>query len=71
MDEQRIFEKLDSVESRSGQILVELAKLQEQIKPIADHENRIRNLEHWRWAYTGLVALATTFVTAWGNVGAK
>lgn len=63
MNEDRIFDKLDAIEEKSTRALVEIAKLQEQVKGVPDHENRIRALEKWRWALLGAAALLSTAFT--------
>lgn len=63
-NEERIFTKLDAIEAKSDQALVEIGKLQEQVKNIPDHETRIRALEQWRWGLVGVsTILATGFTT--------
>lgn len=69
MNEDRIMNALEALQCQTTSIQVSVARLEEQIKVAPDHETRIRTLEHWRWGYTGLLAVATTFITAWTTVG--
>lgn len=65
--EDRIFEKLDAIDGKSTQALVEIAKLQEQVKGIPDHESRLRSLERWRWTLVGGLGLLSTGFTAYAS----
>lgn len=67
MNEERIFDKLDELGEKQTRALVEIAKLQEQIKSAPDHETRIRSLEKWRWTLVGGLGLLTTAFTAYGS----
>ncbi len=69
MDENRILDKLDRIEAQNGITLVALARLQEQVSSMPDHENRLRSLERWKYglpatAITALVAMAASAWTA-------
>lgn len=68
MDEGRILNKLDEIGNRQTETLVEIAKLQEQVKDVPDHENRIRALEKWRWGLVGGLGVVTTALTAFSSV---
>lgn len=71
MNEDRIFEKLDELGDKQTQTLVEITKIQEQVKGLPDHETRIRSLERWRWSLLGGFGLLTTAFTAYtGTKGA-
>lgn len=71
MSEERIFEKLDELGDKQTQTLVEIGKMQEQLKGLPDHETRIRSLERWRWSLVGGLGLLTTAFTAYtGSKGA-
>jgi hypothetical protein len=71
MSEDRIFQKLDELGGQTTQVLVEIGKLQEQVKDLPDHESRIRSLEKWRWSLVGGLGLLTTAFTAYtGSKGA-
>lgn len=67
MNEERVFEKLDELGEKQTQTLVEIGKLQEQVKGIPDHESRIRSLEKWRWSLVGGLGLLTTAFTAYSG----
>lgn len=63
MDENRILDELKEIKAQGGNALVEITKLQEQIKAMPDHETRIRALEQWRWGLVGATTLLTTGFT--------
>lgn len=64
MNEDRILDKLDEINIQGAATLAQIGVLQEQIKAIPDHENRIRALEQWRWGLVGVsTLLATGFTT--------
>lgn len=67
MDEERLFDKLNTLDEQNRQLLVGLTALQEQIKPVADHEGRIRGLERWRYGLpaAGLTAVVSAALSAW------
>ncbi len=67
MDEDRLFDKLDTLDEQNRQLLVNLTSLQEQIKLVPDHENRIRVLERWKYGLplAGLTAVLSAGVSAW------
>lgn len=71
MNEDRILDKLDEIGVQGAAALVEISKLQEQIKALPDHETRIRALEQWRWGLVGVSGLLatgfTTFAAAKGG----
>jgi len=54
--EERILDKLDSLDGKTTSVLVEIAKLQEQIKDVPDLKQRINALEKWRWTAMGAIA---------------
>lgn len=56
MNEERIFNKLDGIESQNREALVALTRLEEQIKDMPDLKTRIRALEQWRWIVVGALA---------------
>ncbi len=60
-----ILAKLTTIEAENRATLVAVTQLQEQAKDIADHEGRIRSLEHWKWGLTGLIAFSSMAVSAW------
>ena len=63
MNEDRILDKLDEIGAQGAETLVEIGKLQEQVKALPDHETRIRTLEQWRWGLVGVSGLLTTGFT--------
>lgn len=64
VNEERILNKLDSIEGQSTAMLVALGKLEEQIKEVPDLKVRLRALEQWRWMIVGaLVAGGGSFAT--------
>jgi len=67
MDEDRVLDKLDSIENQNRQMLVALTQVQEQVRVVPDHENRLRTVERWRYGLpmTGLVAIVSATVSAW------
>lgn len=60
MNEERILDKLDSIESKNTTLLVEVAKIQEQMKEVPDLKNRVSALEKWRWTAVGALCAAGT-----------
>ena len=58
MSEDRIFEKLDSLESKTTDVLVGLARLEEQIKDVPDLKQRVAALERWRWTAMGALGMS-------------
>lgn len=67
MNEERVFNKLDELSEKQTRTLVEIAKLQEQVKDVPDHESRLRSLERWRWSLVGGLGLLATAFTAYGS----
>lgn len=67
MNEDRILDKLDEIQTQGSQALIEISKLQEQIKAVPDHENRIRALEQWRWGLVGVSGLLVTGFTTYAS----
>lgn len=66
MNEDRIFQKLDALEGKTTEVLVGLARLEEQIKDVPDLRARVASLEKWRYMTTGSLAVAiTSLITAW------
>lgn len=56
MNEERILDKLDSLEGKTTQVLVGLARVEEQIKDVPDLKARVHSLEKWRWTAMGAIA---------------
>lgn len=55
MNEERILDKLDALDSKTTVILVEIAKLQEQVKDVPDLKQRVTSLERWKWTAMGAI----------------
>ena len=55
MNEERILDKLDALDSKTTIVLVEIAKLQEQIKDVPDLKQRVVALERWKWTAMGAI----------------
>lgn len=58
MSEQRIFDKLDGLETKTTEVLVGLARLEEQIKDVPDLKSRVATLERWRWTAMGALGMS-------------
>lgn len=61
MNEERILDKLDALDRTTTTILVEVARVQEQVKDVPDLKSRVQALE--RWKYTAMGALATSGIS--------
>lgn len=75
MNEDRILDKLDAIENRSVETLVEVVKLQEQVKDVPEIRSRLGALEKWKWTAMGAAAMAggslvTQIFTAVKSAGA-
>ncbi len=55
VSEERILDKLDSLESKTTEILVEVARVQEQVRDVPDLRQRVTNLERWKWTAMGAI----------------
>lgn len=66
MNEERILDKLDSLDSKSTETLIALARVEEQIKDIPHLRERVAALEKWKWTATG--ALATSGISIGVNI---
>lgn len=64
MNEDRILDKLDGLDNKTTNVLVEIAKLQEQIKDMPELKARVSALEKWRWTAVGALAAAGTSLGA-------
>lgn len=69
MNEERILDKLDSLEVKTTDVLIGLARVEEQIKDVPDLKSRVAALERWRWTAMGALAasgasLASQFYNA-------
>lgn len=56
MNEERILDKLDGLERKTTDVLVGLARVEEQIKDVPDLKQRVAALEKWRWTAVGAMA---------------
>lgn len=54
-------DKLDALDRTTTTILVEVARVQEQVKDVPDLKTRVAALE--RWKYTAMGALATSGIS--------
>lgn len=55
MNEERILDKLDSLDIKSTETLVALARVEEQIKDIPSLRERVAALERWKWTAMGAI----------------
>lgn len=55
VDEERILNKLDGLDSKTTNVLVSLARLEEQIKDVPDLKMRVMALEKWKWTAMGAI----------------
>lgn len=51
-------DKLDALDTKTTAILVEIAKLQEQVKDVPDLKQRVMALERWKWTAMGALGTA-------------
>lgn len=58
MNEERILDKLDSLEGKTTDVLVALARVEEQIKDVPGLKDRVSALERWRWTAMGALGTA-------------
>lgn len=56
MNEERILDKLDTLEGKTTAVLVSLARVEEQIKDVPHLKERVAALERWRWTAMGALA---------------
>ncbi len=56
MNEERILDKLDSLEGKTTAVLVSLARVEEQIKDVPHLKERVAALERWKWTAMGALA---------------
>lgn len=62
MNEDRILDKLDGLESKTTEVLVGLARLEEQIKDVPDLKERVRALERWKWTAMGALGMSAASI---------
>lgn len=58
MNEERILDKLDELGEKTTQVLVGLARVEEQIKEVPDLKTRVAALEKWRWTAMGALGMS-------------
>lgn len=51
-------DKLDGLDAKTTAVLVEIARIQEQVKDVPDLRARVASLEKWKW--TAMGALGTS-----------
>ena len=56
MNEERVYDKLDSLEQWSREVLVAVTRVEEQVKDMPDLKVRVSALERWRWTAMGAMA---------------
>lgn len=49
-------DKLDGLDAKTTSILVEVARIQEQVKDVPDLKTRVQALERWKWTAMGALA---------------
>jgi hypothetical protein len=58
VNEERILDKLDGLEHKTTDILVGMARIEEQIKDVPNLKDRVAALERWRWTAMGALGAA-------------
>ncbi len=51
-------DKLDSLETKTTSVLVEIARIQEQVRDVPDLRQRVTALERWKWTAMGALGTA-------------
>lgn len=54
--------KLDRFAEKLNGVSVDVAEIKSEVKDVADHEKRIRDLEQFRWKLAGSVLVITIVV---------
>lgn len=62
MNEERILDKLDGLEHKTTEVLISLARVEEQIKDVPDLKNRVAALERWKWTAMGALGMASSSI---------
>jgi hypothetical protein len=67
MENDRIYESLLRIQDQMGRQSEALARLEEKVGDIPDHEVRLRVLERWKYGLpvTGATAVASALLSAW------
>ena len=58
MNEDRILDKLDGLDAKTTDVLVGLARVEEQIRDIPSLKDRVQALEKWKWTAMGALGAA-------------
>lgn len=58
MNEDRILDKLDGLDDKTTNVLVEIAKIQEQVRDVPQLRERITALERWKWTTMGALGVS-------------
>ena len=71
-NEERILNKLDSIDERAVTTLVAVTEIRGEIRDLPDLKTRVASLERWKWGTIGALAasgssLATTIIKAIGG----
>jgi hypothetical protein len=69
----RVLDELTTMRVEIRETLVAVTQIQEQVKDLPDHEQRLRSLERWKYGFpiTGLVAISSLAISAWARVSGK
>lgn len=62
MNEERILDKLDGLEHKTTEVLIGLARVEEQIKDVPDLKSRVAALERWKWTAMGALGMASSSI---------
>lgn len=60
VNEERILDKLEELGDKTTQLLIGLARVEEQMKDVPDLRNRVTALEKWKWTAVGAMGAAST-----------
>ena len=63
-------DKLDGLDGKTTTILVEIARLQEQVKDVPDLKTRVSSLEKWKWTAMGAIGASggSLALTLWNTL---
>lgn len=67
MNEDRILDKLDGIDAQNRLMIIALTRLEEQVRTVPDHEERIRSLERWKYGLpvTGMTSVLAMALSIW------
>jgi hypothetical protein len=70
VNEDRILDKLDALDGKTTNVLVGLARLEEQIKDVPDLKTRVAALERWKWTAMGAIGASggSLALTLWNTL---